>query len=165
MVIFDRKTLKPDMTVGEVPGTMYGLSSSGWMDSELFYMWFTHHFLAHAPPVRPLMLLLDGHSSHYQPEAINSAAEEKVILFCLPPHSTHLTQPLDKGCFGPLKRYWREECHNYMAKNPGRVFTRFTFLQVFSQTWYHGMTMQNVIAGFHTTGIYPFNRNALHSTH
>jgi hypothetical protein len=36
MVIFNRKTLKPDMTVGEVPGTFYGLSDSGWMDAELF---------------------------------------------------------------------------------------------------------------------------------
>ena len=27
MVIFDRKTLKPEMAAGEVPGTMYGLSA------------------------------------------------------------------------------------------------------------------------------------------
>ena len=32
LVVFDRKTLKPEMTTGEVPGTMYGLSSNGWMD-------------------------------------------------------------------------------------------------------------------------------------
>ena len=46
---------------------------------------------------------MDGHSTHYQPSVIFKAAEEHVILFCLPPHTTHLTQPLDKGCFGPLK--------------------------------------------------------------
>ena len=34
LVIFDRKILKPDVADGEVPGTMYGLSSSGWIDSE-----------------------------------------------------------------------------------------------------------------------------------
>ena len=33
MVIFDRKTLKPDMTIGEVLGTFYGLSDNGWMDA------------------------------------------------------------------------------------------------------------------------------------
>ena len=43
-VIFDRKTLKPELVAGEVPGTMYGLSSSGWIDAELFDLWFTHHF-------------------------------------------------------------------------------------------------------------------------
>ena len=67
MVIFDRKTLKPEMATGEVPGTMYGLSSSGWMDGDLFELWFTHHFLPYAPPTRPLLLLLDGHSSHTIP--------------------------------------------------------------------------------------------------
>ena len=29
MVIFDRKSLKPEMTIGEVPSTFYGLSQSG----------------------------------------------------------------------------------------------------------------------------------------
>ena len=89
MVIFDRKTIKPEMAAGEVPGTMYGLSSSGWMDGDLFELWFTHHhFLPYAPPTRPLLLLLDGHSSHYH--VVKKAAEEQVILFCLPPHTTHL---------------------------------------------------------------------------
>ncbi len=45
LVVFDRKTLKPEMAVGEVPGTMYGLSKNGWMDTELFELWFTHHFM------------------------------------------------------------------------------------------------------------------------
>ncbi len=39
-VLFDRKTLNQQFTVGEVPGTVYGLSSTGWMDMELFREWF-----------------------------------------------------------------------------------------------------------------------------
>ncbi len=31
-VIFDRKTLNPKMTEGEVPGTLYGLSHNEWLD-------------------------------------------------------------------------------------------------------------------------------------
>ena len=89
--------MNPSLTVDEVPSTMYGLSSKGWMDSEIFLNWFLHHFLLHAPSVRPLLLLLDGHSTHYNPSFIQRAAEEKVIVFCLPPNTTHLTQPLDKG--------------------------------------------------------------------
>ena len=161
MVIFDRKTLKPEMATGEVPGTMYGLSSSGWMDGDLFELWFTHHFLPYAPPTRPLLLLLDGHSSHYQPNVVKKAAEEQVILFCLPPHTTHLTQPLDKGPFGPLKMYWREECQNYLVLNPGKTITRFQFSQLFSKAWYRDMAMSNVIAGFRITGIFPFDHHAL----
>ena len=121
MIVFERKTLKAEMTVEEVPGSMYGLSESGWIDGELFDLWFRHHFLSHTPPLRPLLLLLDGHSSHCTP------SEEGIIMFCLPPHSTHLTQPLDKGCFSILKRYWREQCNNYLSLNPGKVITRVTF--------------------------------------
>ena len=94
------------MTVGQVPGSMYDLSESGWVNGELFDLWFRHHFLSHTSPLCPLPLLLDGHSSHCTPSVFNKAAEEGLIMFCLPAHSTHLTQPLDKGCFLILKRYW-----------------------------------------------------------
>ena len=99
--IFDRKSLKPEMSISEVQGTMYGLSGSGWIDSEIFKSWFTSHFLAYAPPTQPLLLLMDGDSN---PLFVNRAAEEQVIVFCLPSHSTHKTQPHDKGVYGPMKR-------------------------------------------------------------
>ena len=160
MVVFDCKTLKPEMAFGEVPATVYGLSKKGWMDSELFHLWFTQHFLVHAPPTRPL-LLMDGHSTHFEPNVIRKAAEGRVILFCLPPHTTHLLQPLDKGCFGPLKVCWRRECQAYLRRNPGKVMTQFEFSRVFSQAWFQGMSMSTVIAGFRTTGVYPFDRHAI----
>ena len=126
MVIWDRKNLAPALTVGEVPGTIYGLSSNGWMDMELFdacmiVKWFHNHFLRYAPSARPLLLLLDGHSSHYCPDTIEMAAQEEVIIFTLPANTTHLAQPLDRGCFGPLKQAWKQVCHDFCISNPGRV--------------------------------------------
>ena len=70
MVIFDRKGLNPDWTEGEVPGTRYGLNESGWIDSNLFDGWYQEVFLTFIPAVRPVILLLDGHSSHYNPAVI-----------------------------------------------------------------------------------------------
>ena len=80
MVVFDRMKLRPEHTEGQVEGTTYGLSKSGWIDTELFEIWFKNHFLAYAPALCPLLLLLDGHSCHYQPSFIHSAAEEEVIV-------------------------------------------------------------------------------------
>ena len=91
-IIFDRKNLKVEMTSGEVLGTMYGTSDNGWIDGELFSLWFHHHFLIHAPPARPLLLLLNGHSSHYTFSVVEKAAQEGVILFCLLTVVFHLTQ-------------------------------------------------------------------------
>ena len=81
MIVFDHLTLKPEMVTGEVPGTMYGLSKNGWMDMELFELWFNHHFLAHVPPVRPILLMMDGHSTHFQPRVVRLVAKEEIIVF------------------------------------------------------------------------------------
>ena len=141
--------------------TVYGLSKKGWIDGELFEMWFSRHFLAHAPPIRPILLLMDGHSSHYQPSAIRRAAEEGIIMFLLPPHTSHLTQPLDKGCFGPLKVHWRRECWEYLTSHSGQIITRHQFSAIFRRAWSKSMTMTNVIAGFRVAGVYPLNRLAV----
>ena len=157
MVIFNRKNLTPELTKGEVEGTIYGLSSSGWIDSELFSDWFLNHFLEYAPKSRPLLLLLDGHSSHYCPEFIRQACDNGVVIFCLPPHSTHVSQPLDASCFHVFKSYWDEACDHYMSKNPGKIVTVYTFSQLFATAWYKAMTPQTIVSGFQTNGVYPVN--------
>ncbi len=141
------------MTKHEVPGTMHGLSSSGWMDQELFSDWFLHHFLPHAPSARPLLLFIDGHSTHYGPYMIAKAAENKVILFILPPNTTHLCQPLDKSGFGPLKVKWREACHRFLVRNPGKMITLYNFSQLFSEAWQGAMGMKTISNGFKVTGV------------
>ena len=85
---------------GEIPGTTCGLSDSGWVDMLLFKKWLFHHILYHAGSNRPLLLLLDGHSSHYNLEAVELARKNDVIIFTLVPHTTHEMQPLDTTVFG-----------------------------------------------------------------
>ena len=161
MVVWDRKQLNPALAKGEIPGTIYGLTSNGWMDMELFHMWFKRHFLRYCPSARPVLLLMDGHSSHYSIDTIKLAAEDDVIVFVLPPNTTHMTQPLDKGIFGPLKNCWREECHDYLLSHPGSIITRYEFSQLFSKAWMTAMTMKNIRSGFATTGVFPVNRTAI----
>ena len=113
-VIFDTMELNHEWTKGEVVGTTYGLSAKGWVDTKLFKVWLVNHFLKYASGERPLLLVLDGHTSHYQPELIRYAWENAVILVCLPPHTTHKTQPLDTSVFRSLKHNWNdEECHQF----------------------------------------------------
>ena len=83
------------------------------------------------------------------------------LLFSVYPHTTHITQPLDNGCFGTLKRAWAEECHRYLSDNPGRVVTRYQFSELFHHPWRRSMTMTNVISGFRSTGVYPLNCHAM----
>ena len=161
LVMFSSRTLQDGMDIGEVPGTIYGLSDTGWMNKEIFSDWFSYHFLKYAPPARPLLIIMDGHSSHFTPDFINRAAEEDIIVMCLPPNSTHKTQPLDKGPFSPLKVAWKEECHSFLLKNPEKVISKFSFSAIFGKAWLKAMTSSNIIAGFKVTGIYPLNKNKL----
>jgi len=161
MVIWDRQSLSPELTIGEVPGTIYGLSKKGWIDHELYDIWFNNHFLRYAPAVKPILLMLDGHSSHYCPDTIRLAAKHQVILFALPPNTTHLSQPLDKGCFSSLKESWKQVCHDFLIANAGMVVTRYQFSQLFNKAWMQSMTISNITSGFKVTGIYPTDRQAL----
>ena len=76
MVISDHKHLQLGMTMGEVPETSYGLSDSGWINAELFQEAFQNHFLVHASSCQPVLLLLNGYSSHYNLSTIHMAADE-----------------------------------------------------------------------------------------
>ena len=126
----------------------------------MFDIWFHNHFLANAPTARPLLLLMDGHSSHYNPSTIKTAAAQQIILFCLPPHTTHIAQPLDVASFGVLKQRWNEQCQQYMANNPGKVVTRFQFSELFSHAWAEAMVPHNICAGFKAAGVYPLDSAA-----
>ena len=84
-------------------------------------------FLCQAGSSRPLLLLLDGHSSHYNLDAVTMARENEVIIFTLVPHTMHEMQPLDTTVFGPLKRSWQEACHDFIQAHPGRVITKYQF--------------------------------------
>lgn len=161
LIIWPRKTMAPELAIGEIPGSVYGLIERGWATRELFEQWFKKHFLRYAPAARPLLLLLDGHSSHYSLETMKMAMKDDVIILALPPNTTHLTQPLDKGTFGPLKTRWRQVVHDFRVSHPGRVVTQYNFCRLFSKAWVEAMTAVNISAGFQTTGIYPLNADAL----
>ena len=156
-VIFDAKQLNYEWTRGEVPGTQYGLSDTGWTNKTLFHGWLVEHFLVHAVQGRPLLLLVDGHSSHYDPETIRFAKEHNVIIFCLPPHTTHEAQPLDVSFFGPLKTNWGHVCHDFYQSAAGRVVTKYNFSELFAKAWMKTCTPAIICAGFRRAGIIPFD--------
>ena len=98
IVIRDRKHPASELAVGEIPDTIYGLPAIEWIDHKLDIL-FNNHSLQCELSAKPLLLIMNRHSSHYCPDSIKQAAEQH-ILFTLLPNRTYLLQPLDKGCFG-----------------------------------------------------------------
>ena len=108
-----------------------------------------------------MLLLLDGHSSHFELSNIQLAEKEGVIILCLPPYTTHESQPLDCGVFGPLKKQWTQVCHDFQQANKGAVISKYVYSRLFSQAWLHALSGHNIIAGFRKCSVYPFNCNAI----
>ena len=51
------------------------------------------------------------------------AADESIMIFCLPPHTIHVfNQRIDNGAF-TLWEVERDECQHFLARNPGNVIT------------------------------------------
>ena len=59
-----------------------------------------------------LLILYDAHWSHVCSPVIEWARENNITLFILPPHCSHFLQPLDIGCFSPLKAKFNQECQS-----------------------------------------------------
>ena len=100
---------------------------------------------------------IDGNSSHFESVSVELAKEQNVIIFCLPPHTTHRSQPLDSCVFGLLKKAWTEVYHTYQQDNPGAVITKYSFTPLFAKVWSQSFTPNNLISGFKKCGINPFN--------
>ena len=89
------------------------------------------------------------------------AADEGIIFFCSPPHTTHILQPLDNGTFASLKACWRQECQKVYSENPGTVLNRRNFMVVFQKAWVKGMSTENIVSYFKSVGLYPVNRRVV----
>ena len=107
MHIFAGKQFKNDPMKDCVPNAYFGRSDSGWMNTELFYDWLKEHFIPRTATIRPIVLLIDGHKSHINIDTSKLCKENNIILYCLPSHTSHVTQPLDVGFYGPLKSSWK----------------------------------------------------------
>ncbi len=124
------------------------------------YFWggLRNIFLVHAIPGCPLLLLVDGHSSHFDPKSIHFARDHSVIIFCLPPHTTHEAQPLDVSFFGPLKKNWGNVCHDFIQTTPRKAITKFNFSSLFAQAWLKTCLPANICSGFEKAGIIPLTQ-------
>ncbi|KAK4126700.1 hypothetical protein N657DRAFT_640562, partial [Parathielavia appendiculata] len=49
------------------------------------------------------------------PEFDKFCKENSILIECMPPHSSHLHQPLDVGCFSVLKRVYGDLVRGKMA--------------------------------------------------
>ena len=136
-----------------------GRSENGWMASELFKIWLSDVFVKHLNEKvvpRPVVLFVDGHSTHLTMEASDICLENGIVLYCLLEHASHIMQPCDLRLFGPLKEHWKQATRSYSYENIGEAVTKPTFARVFRKAWEKSAVPDNAIKGFRDSGLFPF---------
>ena len=138
------------------------VSENGWTNNELGLKWLKH-FNEHTKQ-RTVgsyrLLILDGHESHNSVAFHQYCEEHKIITLCMPPHSSHILQPLDVGCFAPMKKGYGCQAERLMRNKITRI-TKLEFLTCFKAAFDTSITESNIQGGFRGAGLVPFDPEAV----
>ncbi|SLM36159.1 conserved hypothetical protein [Lasallia pustulata] len=74
----------------------------------------------------------------------------------MPPHSSHLLQPLDVGCFSPLKRAYGHQVEICMQLGRNHI-DKLDFLEAFKPARAAALSSSNICSGFAAAGLVPHN--------
>lgn len=151
-------------------------TASGWINKDAFREWIQEIFFPELSEVRKQkqmltetsVLLLDGHHSHTQValELKEDLKKNNVIVLVLPPHTSHVLQPLDCGVFAELKGEFRRrnkensipELLNFNLTSIAEATRkRIELITKFLASWKRVAQISTIVQSWGRTGIYPFN--------
>jgi hypothetical protein len=141
------------------------VSENGWTTDELSLQWIQHfdQHTAHVSLGTWRLLIFDGHGSHMTTRFREFCLQNHILTLCMPAHSSHILQPLDVSCFGPLKRSYGQKIEGKMRLGHNHI-TKVEFLPAFQAAYNQVMTISTITAGFRATGLVPFNPERVLST-
>lgn len=137
-------------------------TENGWTTNEIGLEWIRHFEKYTRPRTigRYRLLVLDGHESHRSMDFELYCKDNNIITLCMPPHSSHILQPLDVGCFGPLKQAYGRQIEKKMRAGISHI-AKEDFFPAFFTAFQEAMTEKNIQGGFRGTGLYPHNPEAV----
>jgi hypothetical protein len=158
-LVFKGKEFNQNWFLQGLPSTwMIAVSENGWTTNQIGLQW-AQHFEKHTRSKTigsKRLLILDNHESHINIEFRSFCEENNIILLWMPPHSSHLLQPLDVGCFSPLKTAFSKQ-NQGLIRNHIFHIKKEDFLATFQIAFSASFSKANIQAGFRGSGIHPFN--------
>jgi transposase len=137
----------------------FEVSPNGWTTDEIGLRWLQKLFIPSTNSYtqgRYRLLILDGHGSHLTPQFDQICAENKIIPICMPPHSSHLLQPLDIGCFAVLKRSYGSLIDQKMRLGINHI-DKLDFLAAYPQARADAFKIGTIKNSFKAAGLVPIN--------
>lgn len=158
--IFPRQRINDRLMINAPPESDAVAQPKGWINNEIFLKWLSH-FVKFSKPAKesPILLVLDGHSSHKTLDVINFCRDNHIFLLSTPPHTTHKLQPLDRSFMKPFKNAYHERCGVWMRANAGARLTDYDIAGLVAEAFKKVARLEIAEAGFRCTGIHPFDKN------
>lgn len=158
--IFPRQRINERLMINAPPESEAVAQPKGWMNNEIFLKWLSH-FVKFTRPTKesPILMVLDGHSSHKTLDVINFCRDNHIYLISTPPHTTHKLQPLDRSFMKPFKNAYNERCGIWMRANAGARITEYDIAGIVAEAFKKVARYEIAEAGFRSAGIHPFDKN------
>lgn len=166
-VVFRAEHLWSTWCEGGPKGTRYNRSRHGWFDAATFQDWFEFQCLPVLKKQEGKKVILgDNLSSHINPYVIKLCEKNNISFVCLPPNTTHITQPLDVALFSPMKSIWRKILSYWKETDEGRrqgTLQKEHFAPLLGKLVSElGQTApSNLKSGFRKCGIVPIDKNQI----
>jgi hypothetical protein len=161
LVIFKGKNLLSTWLPQLLPeGWMFSFNESGWTSNYHGMEWIKH-FEARTrenlqSPGEYHLIICDGHDSHISVGMVNFCIQHCIDLLLLPPHSSHIMQPLDVAIFGSLKCAILLQISHLLRSGITRI-QKVEWLERYIEARERAITQYNILAGWRGAGLFPEN--------
>ncbi|OAQ63892.1 transposase [Purpureocillium lilacinum] len=132
-------------------------TKNGWTSDQTAVEWLEKVFIPKTQPSDPSegrLLVLDGYGSHETVEFMYLCYQHKINLPFLPPHTSHVLQPLDLSVFSPLKHYYRKQV-GFLSLLTDSSPVGKQNLSCYQSAREQALTTSNIKGGWKATGLWP----------
>jgi len=141
-------------------------TEKGWIDDKVKEHWFIEflkyieNYQKKKEECQTHLLLVDGHGSNWSNEMREKAIDHGVIILMLPPHTTHILQPLDSGFFLNFKKETDKAKRKLDAP-----LTKWKFVQFLESPLHRASSPDVIRDSYKIAGVYPprFKREAINN--
>ena len=132
-LVFPGQKLTSGIGYRDFPDAYYTVTENGWMDRDSFFEFIVYFdaFVSKLGIMRPVILWIDGHTSHIGAASARFCRTNNIILFLLLRNATFVIQPFDVGIFSELKDGWMESVCRWTITHFNELITKKNFPSIF----------------------------------
>ena len=137
-------------------------SKTGWITGDILKYWLENQFMTQINGLRnrlhrdePVLVILDNHSSRDSIDTLKMWNDHKILFLSIPPHTSHILQPLDRCPNGEYKKFLEKNLK--FELNDTSHMKREKMLESSRIALHSALSMHFNLSGWRSSGLYPVN--------